>query len=115
MNKTNEEVMILLDELYVPKKYKDSFSELVKMIGDDEIVRHIPNEKTPAYTRLPYIHIKTAGKGTRETFKGYERGFFEIIAIRGRYCFGYDSNSREFARLSSDSPRKFLCEMEGRK
>ena len=77
-----------------------------KKLTDDELVRKIPDDDTILYYPLPYIRILTSGKGNRETFKGYERGNFEIISIRGKYSIGYDSNSKEFSRLFNESVKQ---------
>ena len=107
MYRKNLDLLLFLDELCVPKRHRETFSEIVGKVSKDEILKTDIVEDMEGST-LPYIRIRTTGKGNRETFIGYEEGTLLVMAVRNRYAFVYDNNKKEFSRVLRESNRIFI-------
>ena len=103
----NRDVLTFLEELYVPKREFDSYSELVRVVANDLEVDE-PSLDMENVPNLKAIRIITKGKGGRETFKGFEKIRVCVLKVRDRYSFIYDGGTKLFARMDNKSPRLFL-------
>lgn len=79
----NEAIMNFLKGVYVPASRREDYDRLMRIVNTRDL---LTLEKGDEGEELPFIHIDTKGKGSRETFQGFDFGYGRVLEVHAKYA-----------------------------
>lgn len=87
-----KELMEYLKGLYLPKSKQKSMVELLDLLK--RIKLRLPCKDDAYRIGMVTLIIRTQGKGTRESFQGYETMFVDFDKVGKKYSIAYVRNAQ---------------------
>lgn len=69
--------------VYVPAKAKDEYDSLLRVLATRDLMTLDAGD---VGENVPFLHIITTGKGSRETFQGFELSTGFVVDVKSKYA-----------------------------